>query len=112
MSNNQPLVELFCHHLWANLRLLDSCENLTDAQLDATVHGTFGSIRRTLTHMAGSEESYLARLTGEQFADAIGAGEVLELADLHAHLRRSGEGLIQAAQRVGKIGRIRVAWGG
>jgi uncharacterized damage-inducible protein DinB len=114
MTNHtqEPLADLFRHHLWANLRLLDGCEALTDAQLDATVHGTFGSIRRTLTHMAGSEESYLARLTGAQFADAIGAGEVLELADLHAHLRRSGEGLIQAAQRVGKIGRIRVAWGG
>jgi uncharacterized damage-inducible protein DinB len=29
-----------------------------------------------------------------------------------AHLRRSGEGLIDAAERVRTIGRIRVAWGG
>jgi hypothetical protein len=43
----EPLVDLFRHHLWANLRLLDSCEGLSDAQLDATVHGTFGSIRAT-----------------------------------------------------------------
>lgn len=114
MTNHteEPLVDLFRHHLWANLRLLDGCAILSDPQLDATVHGTFGSIRRTLTHMAGSEESYLARLTGEQFADTIRAGEVLGLADLHVHLRRSGEGLIQVAQRVSTIGRIRVAWGG
>src|SRR5215213_7258030 len=111
MSNDQPLVELFRHHLWANLRLLDSCENLSDAQLDATVHGTYGSIRTTLTHLAGAEESYVARLTGEQFDDAIRVGEVLRLADLRAHLRRSGEALIQVAGRTGEIGSIRVAWG-
>jgi uncharacterized damage-inducible protein DinB len=114
MSNptDEPLADLFRHHLWANLRLLDSCENLSDAQLEATTPGTFGSIRATLTHLAGADESYLARLTGERPADAIRAGEVLGLADLHAHLRRSGEGLIEAAQRVSTIGRIRVAWGG
>ena len=107
---HDPLVELFRHHLWANLRLLDSCESLNDAQLDATAHGTYGSIRRTLTHLAGSEESYVARLTGEQFDDAIRAGEVLGLEDLRAHLRHSGEALIQVAGRTGEIGSIRVAW--
>jgi uncharacterized damage-inducible protein DinB len=112
MSNDQSLAELFRHHLWANLRLLDGCEELSDAQLDTTVPGTYGSIRRTLTHLAGSDESYVARLTGEQFDDAIGAGEVLGLADLRAHLRRSGEALIQVAGRTGEIGSIRVAWGG
>ena len=112
MSNDEPLVELFRHHLWANLRLLDGCENLSDAQLDTTVLGTYGSIRRTLTHLAGSDESYVARLTGEQLDDAIRAGEVLGLADLRAHLRRSGAALIQVAGRAGEIGSIRVAWGG
>ena len=114
MSNpaDEPLADLFRHNLWANLRLLEACEALTDPQLDATVQGTFGSIRVTLTHLAGSEESYVARLTGEQFDDTIRAGEVLGLADLRAHLRRSGEGLIQVAQRVGTLGSVRVAWGG
>jgi uncharacterized damage-inducible protein DinB len=109
---NEPLADLFRHNLWANLRLLDSCEALTDAQIDATVQGTYGAIRATLTHLAGSEESYLGRLTGERFADAIQAEQVLELADLRAHLRRSGEALIEMARRVDAIGSIRVAWGG
>jgi uncharacterized damage-inducible protein DinB len=110
--NQEPLADLFRHNLWANLRLLDACEALTDAHLDATVHGTYGSIRITLTHLAGSEESYLARLTGAPFADAIKAGEVLGLADLHTHLRRSGAGLIEIAQSVGALGSVRVAWDG
>jgi uncharacterized damage-inducible protein DinB len=113
MSNptEEPLVELFRHHLWANLRLLDSCEALSKAQLDATAHGTFGSIHATLIHLAGSDESYLARLTGERPADAITKEAVVGIADLRAHLRRSGEGLIQVAGRASTLGRIRVAWG-
>jgi uncharacterized damage-inducible protein DinB len=111
-SAEDSLADLFRHNLWANLRLLDACEALSDGHLDTTIDGTFGSIRTTLTHLAGSEESYIARLTGAQFDDAIRAGEVLGLADLRAHLRRSGEGLIQVAQRVSTLGSIRVAWGG
>ena len=106
----EPLVDLFRHHLWANLRLLDSCESLTDAQLEATTPGTYGSIRATLTHLAGSDESYLARLTGERPADAIGKGAVVGIAELRAHIRRSGDGLIEVAGRAGTLGRIRVAW--
>jgi len=31
------LVELFRHSLWANLRLLEACSDLTEKQLDASV---------------------------------------------------------------------------
>jgi uncharacterized damage-inducible protein DinB len=111
-SAEEPLVDLFRHHMWANLRLLESCESLSDAQLDATVQGTFGSIRATLSHLAGAEESYIARLTGVRRADALSEDASASIAELRAHLNRSGEGLIDAARRVGTIGRIRVAWGG
>jgi uncharacterized damage-inducible protein DinB len=56
------LARLFEHHRWANLRLVDACRDLTDAQLDATVAGTYGSIRDTLMHVAGAEQRYLHRL--------------------------------------------------
>ena len=110
--SHEPLVDLFRHHLWANLLLLDGCERLTDAQFDATVHGTFGSIRATLSHLAGAEESYVARLTGERFTDALREEDAVDIAELRTHLRRSGKSLIQVAQRVGEISHIRVAWGG
>lgn len=112
MSNDQPLAELFRHHMWANLRLLGSCENLSDAQLDATAHGAFGSIRATLTHVAGAEESYIAHLTGEWPADALSQDAAASIAELRTHLHRSGEVLIAVAGQMGTIGHIRVAWGG
>src|SRR5437660_1270655 len=59
------LSDFFKYNLWANLRLLDECAQLSDAQLDATMTGTFGSIRETLMHLLSSDESYARTLTGK-----------------------------------------------
>src|SRR5215471_9654530 len=58
------LPDFFQYNLWANLRLLDACAQLSDAQLDATMLGTFGSVRETLMHLFSSEEGYARSLTG------------------------------------------------
>ena len=60
------LVKLFEHNRWANLRAAEVCAGLTDAQLDATVPGTAGSVRETLMHIARAEQSYVRRLSGRQ----------------------------------------------
>ncbi len=59
-------LELVRHNTWANVRLLDVCTGLTDEQLDTPAEGTYGSIRKTLIHLLGAEESYLFRVTGER----------------------------------------------
>jgi uncharacterized damage-inducible protein DinB len=61
---NTGLPDFFKYNLWANLRLLDACAHLTDAQLDATMIGTFGSVRETLMHLFSAEEGYARSLTG------------------------------------------------
>jgi len=58
------LPDFFTYNLWANLRLLDACAHLSDAQLDATTRGTFGSVRETLLHLFASEEGYVRHVTG------------------------------------------------
>jgi uncharacterized damage-inducible protein DinB len=58
------LADFFRYNLWANLRLLDNCAQLSDAQLDATMIGTFGSVRETLIHVFSSEEGYAGHVTG------------------------------------------------
>ena len=45
--------------------LIDACRNLTDEQLDATVRGTFGSIRDTVSHIVSAEGGYAVRLGNE-----------------------------------------------
>ena len=53
------LTRLFHHNTWANLKLLDFCEGLSDEQLDATAVGAFGSIRDTLVHFVSAEVDYV-----------------------------------------------------
>jgi uncharacterized damage-inducible protein DinB len=58
------LPEFFKYNLWANLRLLDACARLSDAQLDATMGGVYGSIRETIMHILTAEEKYVRHFTG------------------------------------------------
>ncbi len=60
------LIKLFEHNRWANLRAVEACAGLADAQLDASVPGTAGSVRHTLMHIAGAEQRYVMRLSGRQ----------------------------------------------
>jgi uncharacterized damage-inducible protein DinB len=57
-SHDHRTSRLFKYNLWANLRLLDSCAHLSDAHLDVTTKGTFGSVREILMHLFASEEGY------------------------------------------------------
>ena len=58
------LQDAFDHHLWANERLLEVCEGLTEDQLAAPVPGTYGSILDTMRHIVGADDWYLHVLTG------------------------------------------------
>lgn len=67
------LVELFRHNLWANLRLIDACRGLSDAQLDAApAGGVFGAVRATLRHIVVNEERYLKSLLGQPLDGSSG----------------------------------------
>ena len=93
-----PLVELFKHNLWANLRVLDTCSNLTDEHLDTVSPGTYGNILDTLLHVVGAEESYVARLTGQPRPPARTREDFSGFDDLRAAATRSGEALIHLAE--------------
>ena len=66
MEPNDTLTTLFSHNLWANLKLLETCAELTSEQLDATIVGTYGSIQDTLEHIVKAEQSYFARVSTGQ----------------------------------------------
>jgi uncharacterized damage-inducible protein DinB len=50
------------HDVWATSNLLTHLRGLSDAQLDLSVPGTYGSVRRTLEHIVAADTRYLARL--------------------------------------------------
>jgi uncharacterized damage-inducible protein DinB len=90
--------------------MLQFCARLTDEQLDATLNGTYGSIRSTLEHMVKSERSYFSRIsTGKRYdwpADIppMTAAQMLESA------RASGQRLIDWAPRVQPTDTVQVMW--
>ena len=60
------LEDAFAHHVWATLRLVDSCLALSPQQLGTTVPGTYGSILGTLRHSIGSDAWDLFVATGDR----------------------------------------------
>jgi uncharacterized damage-inducible protein DinB len=82
-----PLAEAFGHHIWATCRLIDTCLELSPAQLETTVPGTYGSIIHTLRHLVGADTFYLSSMT-----DGAIPGideETMDLAALRAEIVRN-----------------------
>ena len=58
------LGDAFGHHVWATIRVLDTCSALDDTQLATAVPGTYGSILDTLRHIVDGDVFYLDVLRG------------------------------------------------
>jgi uncharacterized damage-inducible protein DinB len=92
-------IEAFRYHRWANMHVLTVCAGLAEDQLELTTTGTYGTIAKTLLHMVGAEQRYVARLGGGE--PAIGErDEFPGLAAIRAHATRSADRLIELAETV------------
>ncbi len=112
MKPSDTLTTLFKHNLWANLRLLECCAELTDEQLDTTILGTFGSIRDTLEHIVQAEQSYLARIsTGQRYYGPVDAPP-LTIADMMDTVRTTGAGFIEWAPKTQANDTVQIDWDG
>jgi uncharacterized damage-inducible protein DinB len=110
---SESLVEMFRHNVWANERLFDACAGLSDAQLDATVIGTFGSIRNTLMHIVGAQERYVAALAETGPISVIREREPFPgLAELRDGVRTSGLALIERAAQAQSGATVTTTWRG
>ncbi len=112
MQPTDTLTVLFRHHLWANLRLLERCAALTDAQLATRIPGVYGSILATLQHIVTSDQSYLARISTGQPLRRTPGEEPTTIAELTEAARASGQGLIAWAARVRPEDTVRIDWDG
>lgn len=50
---------VYRHHRWSNLVMIDALSALTDEQLDLTVPGTYGSSIATIRHVISSDADYV-----------------------------------------------------
>ena len=110
MKPTDTLTTLFSHNLWANVRILEQCANLTSEQLDATISGAFGSIRDTLQHIVTSEQSYLYRIRTGQPLDRPEDAAPLTIAEMLESVRTTGAGLIEWAPKVQADDTVQVDW--
>jgi uncharacterized damage-inducible protein DinB len=76
--------DAFAHHVWATLRLIDVCADLSTEQLGTAVPGTYGSILDTLRHLVGADTGYLFVMTGGRVSEIDEAG--MDLAQLRAEM--------------------------
>jgi len=83
------LLELYRHKTWATIRLIEHCRALDDADLDATIPGTYGTIRETLRHLVDSDEDYFRMLTGLPLSEPLPEGPA-PLDELLERTRRLG----------------------
>lgn len=107
------LVELYRHNRWANLKLLDFCDGLSEEQLDLNAPGTYGRVRDTLVHLVGAEGRYVEALGGGKPDHAVREDQPFpDLAVLREQAERSGAYLIKFAEEnpAGKV--LTGAWHG
>jgi len=81
------------HDIWATERLMQRCRKLTRDQLELTVPGTFGTIRRTLAHIVAADERYLARLLGVWDEEPLREAPDVALDTIAQHLPHVRDGV-------------------
>jgi len=112
MKSTDTLTTLYSHNLWANLRLLGHCTELSNEQLDATISGTFGSIHDTFQHIVLAERSYFSRIsTGQRYHHPQDADRQT-ISELMESVRETGIGLIEWAQKVKAEDKVLIDWDG
>lgn len=100
MKPTDTLTTLFEHHLWANLRLLERCAELTPEQLAATIPGAYGTIHETFQHITRAEQTYFSRISTGQPRPSTPDLPLMTMEEMAESLQRTGSGLIEWAGKI------------
>lgn len=112
MTADDTLTTMFKHNLWANLRLLEVCAELSEEQLASSIPGSRGSILDTLEHITKSERGYLSRIsTGQRYRGPSDAPP-MTIPEMMESLRSSGQALVEWATKVPVGEAVEIDWDG
>lgn len=76
------LGDMFGHHAWATLTLIDACAALPPEKLREAVPGTYGTILNTFIHLVGADQRYLDRMDEGSAEPPIALDQDVPLAEL------------------------------
>src|SRR5260221_10104996 len=65
------LQEFAAYHIWANTRLFDCINELTDEQIHQEVVSSFPGLYKTILHMWNAERAWWLRLQQQQNIDSV-----------------------------------------
>lgn len=80
----------FAHHVWATLRVVDACMDLSAEEHGTNVPGTRGPILETVRHVVESDAFDLFILTGDRAYNVDAAR--MSLSEVHGVMERCGSG--------------------
>jgi uncharacterized damage-inducible protein DinB len=95
--NGSPLDHVLRHNAWATGALIEFCERLDPAELDAKAAGTYGTLYGTLQHLVGAEQWYVKLLTGKVLGNPIRRTESHTLDELSTVAAATGPLLLDVA---------------
>ncbi|HMA34070.1 MAG TPA: DinB family protein [Chloroflexia bacterium] len=104
------LAATFAYNAWANVKLLDFCAGLSDAQMDSTTVGGYGTIRATLGHLVDAEVDYVSRVTGQRPATPPPGDAVSNFAVLCAAVQWANEELLTLSLSARRDTRVVEVW--
>jgi uncharacterized damage-inducible protein DinB len=97
VMSSSLLEAAFAHHVWATLRLIDACLDLSVEKLETSVPGTRGPMLETLRHLVHSDTFDLFVLTGDRAFDID--EEHMTLAEARVAMERNGVGWAEYISR-------------
>lgn len=101
MLPETTLAELIRYNNWANQQVLAACEQLDEAQLAATLPGSYGTIRDTLAHLIRAEAFYVSILTGQRPLPPFQWDAKPGVVEMREYAVQVGEALVNAIAHLG-----------
>jgi uncharacterized damage-inducible protein DinB len=92
---------LFEYNAWANRRILDSCDALSEDQFIQNLHSSFPSVRETLAHIAAAQWIWTERWHGRSPTAPPDWYKVGDRAALRAKLMELDRNLIEFTSHLG-----------
>ena len=92
--------QLYLYNRWANRRLLDAAQELSPAELDRNLGGSFPSVRQTLLHMNWVDRLFLRRWSGLSTEDLTSPPMFDSVEELRSSWEKIGEEQLKFMERL------------